>query len=135
MGLIIALMIIGVMSAMILPTSLAKNYMFQAKYIVSTVQIIENAENAYIVATNGQSANLSQLEPNYIDIPLNGGNFQYPIGNQNVNISVSPGSNSYTINMNNINKNYAYYMASSLAGSSSPSCSSTVCNIQIVYSY
>ena len=135
MGLIIALVIIGVMSAMILPTFLAKNYMFQAKYIVSTVQIIENAENAYIVATNGQSANLSQLEPNYIDIPLNGGNFQYYIGNQNVNISVSPGSNSYTINMNNINKNYVKYIATSLAGSSSPSCSSTVCNIQIVYSY
>jgi competence protein ComGC len=135
MGLIVGFLVISIMSAIILPSFTAKNQLNQAKYIINTVQIIENAENAYIVANTGTSASLPQLEPTYINIPLNGGNFQYYISTNLASISVSPGSNSYVIYINNIDSNYANYIFTSLAGTSNPSCSGNVCNMNITYSY
>ena len=60
MGIIIAIVVIGIMSAMMLPTFTAKINYKQAQYVAGVTRTIENAENSYM-AKNGSFLDLTDL--------------------------------------------------------------------------
>ena len=60
-GLIVAMVVIGIMSAMLVPTFTANMNYKQAKYAVGVIRTIENAENAYMAKNNGNFATLTTL--------------------------------------------------------------------------
>ena len=62
-GILIAIVIIGIMSAMMLPTFTARMDYKQAQYVAGVTKTIENAENAYM-AKNGSFADLVTLSQN-----------------------------------------------------------------------
>jgi type II secretory pathway pseudopilin PulG len=59
-GIIMAVVVIGIMSAMMLPTFTAKMNYKQAQYVVGVTKTIENAENSYM-AKNGSFLDLTDL--------------------------------------------------------------------------
>lgn len=138
MGLIIVIVVIGIMSAMVLPTFTAKMNYKQAKYTVGVVRTIENAENAYM-AKNGSFANLSTLaaggylSSNFLisiqPPPSNPYWANTYIANQTVNICIDNsngcpnnpgvGNNGYFLGIYNIPTKYQTYIEHELPGSGS----------------
>jgi competence protein ComGC len=142
MGLIIAIVVIGIMSAMMVPTFTAKINYKQAQYTVGVIKTIENAENAYM-AKNGSFAvlttlaNQGYLSSNFLQ-SVQGGSYPQPnwvntqIANQTVNVCISNysgcpnnpgvGNNGYFIgiygNGGNLSK-YQTYVEHELPGSGS----------------
>jgi type II secretory pathway pseudopilin PulG len=101
MGLIIATVVIGIMSAMILPTFTARMNYKQAKYTVGVIRTIENAENAYMAKNNSFAdlttlANQGYLSSNFLQ-SVQGGSYPQPnwlntqIANQPVNVCIDNG--------------------------------------------
>jgi type II secretory pathway pseudopilin PulG len=60
-GLIVAMMIVIIMTAAVIPTFTAKMHYKQAKYVAGNVMALENAENSYMAKNSGTFANLNQL--------------------------------------------------------------------------
>lgn len=140
-GLIIAMVVIGIMSAMILPTFTAKMNYKQAKYTAGVIQTIENAENAYMAKNNGSFAGLETLaSAGYLSsaflqsvqgsYPNNNNWVSSIIGNQTVGICIENysgncpnnpgvGANGYFMGIYNIPPNYQSYLEHELPGSGS----------------
>ena len=139
-GILIAIVVIGVMAAMYLPTQTAKNEYYQAHYIAGVTKTIENAENAYM-AKNGSFADLvtlsqnGYLSPQFLQSlqPANNPGGPYPqpnwitleLANQTVNLCIdnnggcpdNPSGNNYFIGLYSIPVNYANYIEHELPGS------------------
>lgn len=60
LGIIIMIAVIGIMSAMLIPTFSAKMNYKQARYVSGVINVIQNAENAYM-AKNGSFLDLTDL--------------------------------------------------------------------------
>ena len=60
LGIIIMIAVIGIMSAMLIPTFSAKMNYKQARYVSGVINVIQNAENAYM-AKNGAFLDLTDL--------------------------------------------------------------------------
>lgn len=139
MGLIIAIVVIGIMSAMLVPTFTTKMNYEQAKYTVGVIRTIENAENAYM-AKNNSFAPLTTLSAqgylssNFLQ-SVQGGSYPQPnwvnaqIANQTVNVCMDNGSgcpnnpgvgnNGYFLGIYNIPANFQTYIEHELPGSGS----------------
>ena len=139
-GLIVAVVVIGIMSAMILPTFTARMNYKQAQYAAGVTKTIENAENAYM-AKNGSFADLvtlsqnGYLSPQFLQSlqPANNPGGPYPqpnwitlnIANQTVNLCIdnnggcpdNPSGNNYFIGLYSVPTNYATYLEHELPGS------------------
>ena len=139
-GLIVAIVVIGIMTAMYLPTQTAKNEYHQARYIAGVTKTIENAENAYM-AKNGSFADLvmlsqnGYLSPQFLQSlqPANNPGGPYPqpnwitleLAKQTVNLCIdnnggcpdNPSGNNYFIGLYSIPVNYANYIEHELPGS------------------
>ena len=139
-GLIMAIVVIGIMSAMILPTFTARMNYKQAQYAAGVTKTIENAENAYM-AKNGSFADLvtlsqnGYLSPQFLQSlqPANNPGGPYPqpnwitleLANQTVNLCIdnnggcpdNPSGNNYFIGLYSIPVNYANYIEHELPGS------------------
>ena len=101
-GLLIAIVVIGIMSAMMLPTFTAKMQYKQAQYAAGVIKTIENAENAYM-AKNNSFADLTTLSSqgylsdNFLQ-SVQGAMYPQPnwinleIANQTVNVCIDNGS-------------------------------------------
>lgn len=137
MGLIIAIVVIGIMSAMLVPTFTAKMNYKQAKYTVGVIRTIENAENAYMAKNGGFAvlttlASQGYLSSNFLQ-SVQGGSYPQPnwvntqIANQTVSICVDNGSgcpnnpnvgiNGYFIGIYSIPANFQTYIEHELPGS------------------
>ena len=139
-GLLIAIVVIGIMSAMILPTFTARMNYKQAQYVAGVTKTIENAENAYM-AKNGSFADLvtlsqnGYLSPQFLQSlqPANNPGGPYPqpnwitleLANQTVNLCIdnnggcpdNPSGNNYFIGLYSVPGNYANYIEHELPGS------------------
>ena len=139
-GLLIAIVVIGIMSAMILPTFTARMNYKQAQYVAGVTKTIENAENAYM-AKNGSFADLvtlsqnGYLSPQFLQSlqPANNPGGPYPqpnwitlnIAKQTVNLCIAndggcpdnPSGNNYFIGLYSVPGNYANYIEHELPGS------------------
>ena len=139
-SIIIALIIVGVATAAMIPTFTAKMNYKQAKYVVGVTKIIENAENAYM-AKNGSFANLvtlsqnGYLSPQFLQSlqPANNHGGPYPqpnwitleLAKQTVNLCIdnnsgcpdNPSGNNYFIGLYSVPVNYATYLEHELPGS------------------
>ena len=139
-GLIVAIVVIGIMTAMYLPTQTAKNEYHQARYIAGVTKTIENAENAYM-AKNGSFADLvmlsqnGYLSPQFLQSlqPANNPGGPYPqpnwitleLAKQTVNLCIdnnggcpdNPSGNNYFIGLYSVPGNYANYIEHELPGS------------------
>ena len=139
-GILIAIVIIGIMSAMMLPTFTARMDYKQAQYVAGVTKTIENAENAYM-AKNGSFADLVTLSQNgYISPqflqalqPANNPGGPYPqpnwitleLAKQTVNLCIdnnggcpdNPSGNNYFIGLYSVPGNYANYIEHELPGS------------------
>ena len=139
-GLLIAIVVIGIMSAMILPTFTARMNYKQAQYVAGVTKTIENAENAYM-AKNGSFADLvtlsqnGYLSPQFLQSlqPANNPGGPYPqpnwitleLAKQTVNLCIdnnggcpdNPSGNNYFIGLYSIPGNYANYIEHELPGS------------------
>ncbi len=139
-GILIAIVIIGIMSAMMLPTFTARMDYKQAQYVAGVTKTIENAENAYM-AKNGSFANLvtlsqnGYLSPQFLQSlqPANNPGGPYPQANwitlelakQTVNLCIdnnggcpdNPSGNNYFIGLYSVPSNYANYIEHELPGS------------------
>ena len=136
-GIIIAITILMIMTASILPTFTARMNYKQAKYTVGVVRTIENAENAYM-AKNSSFAPLTTLSANgYLSSTflqsVQGGSYPQPnwvsaqIANQTVNVCVDNysgcpnnpgvGSNGYFIGIYGIPSQFQTYIEHELPGS------------------
>ena len=139
-GLLIAIVVIGIMSAMVLPTFTARMNYKQAQYAAGVTKTIENAENAYM-AKNGSFADLvtlsqnGYLSPQFLQSlqPANNPGGPYPqpnwitleLANQTVNLCIdnnggcpdNPSGNNYFIGLYSIPVNYANYIEHELPGS------------------
>jgi type II secretory pathway pseudopilin PulG len=139
-GILIAIVIIGIMSAMMLPTFTARMDYKQAQYIAGVTKTIENAENAYM-AKNGSFANLvtlsqnGYLSPQFLQSlqPANNPGGPYPqpnwitleLAKQTVNLCIdnnggcpdNPSGNNYFIGLYSVPSNYANYIEHELPGS------------------
>ena len=136
-GLIAAMTIIIIMTAMVIPTFTAKMNYKQAKYTVGVIKTIENAENAYM-AKNGSFTDLvtlsnqGYLSSNFLQ-SVQGGSYPQPnwvsaqIANQTVNICIDDssgcpnnpgvGNNGYFLGIYNIPSNFQTYIEHELPGS------------------
>ncbi|MCL4497288.1 MAG: type II secretion system GspH family protein [Deltaproteobacteria bacterium] len=138
-GLIVAVVVIGIMSAMILPTFTAKMNYKQAQYTVGVIKTIENAENAYMAKNNSFAvlttlASQGYLSSNFLQ-SVQGGSYPQPnwvgmqIANQTVNACIDNGSgcpynpgvgnNGYFIGIYNVPANFQTYVEHELPGSGS----------------
>ena len=139
-GLLIAIVVIGIMSAMILPTFTARMNYKQAQYVAGVTQTIENAENAYM-AKNGSFADLvmlsqnGYLSPQFLQSlqPANNPGGPYPqpnwitfeLAKHTVNLCIdnnggcpdNPSGNNYFIGLYSVPGNYANYIEHELPGS------------------
>lgn len=136
-GIIIAITVLIIMTASILPTFTARMNYKQAKYTVGVVRTIENAENAYM-AKNGSFAPLTTLSANgYLSSTflqsVQGGNYPQPnwvsaqIANQTVNVCVDNysgclnnpgvGANGYFVGIYNIPTKFQTYIEREIPGS------------------
>ena len=139
-GLIVAIVVIGIMSAMVLPTFTARMNYKQAQYVSGVTKTIENAENAYM-AKNGSFADLvtlsqnGYLSPQFLQAlqPANNPGGPYPqpnwitltLANQTVNLCIdnaggcpdNPSGNNYFIGLYSVPGNYANYIEHELPGS------------------
>ena len=139
-GLIIALVVIGIMSAMLIPTFTARMNYKQAKYVAGVTKTIENAENAYMAknSTFADLVTLSQngyLSPQFLQSlqPASNPGGPYPqpnwitleLANQTVNLCIdnnggcpdNPSGNNYFIGLYTVPVNYATYLEHELPGS------------------
>ena len=139
-GILIAIVIIGIMSAMMLPTFTARMDYKQAQYVAGVTKTIENAENAYM-AKNGSFADLvtlsqnGYLSPQFLQSlqPANNPGGPYPqpnwitlkLAKQTVNLCIdnnggcpdNPSGNNYFIGLYSVPGNYANYIEHELPGS------------------
>ena len=140
-GLLIAIVVIGIMSAMILPTFTARMNYKQAQYVAGVTKTIENAENAYM-AKNGSFADLvtlsqnGYLSPQFLQSlqPANNPGGPYPqpnwitleLAKHTVNLCIDnnggcpenePSGNNYFIGLYSVPGNYANYIEHELPGS------------------
>ena len=139
-GILIAIVVIGIMSAMMLPTFTARMDYKQAQYVAGVTKTIENAENAYM-AKNGSFADLvmlsqnGYLSPQFLQSlqPANNPGGPYPqpnwitleLAKQTVNLCIdnnsgcpdSPSGNNYFIGLYSVPVNYATYLEHELPGS------------------
>ena len=139
-GILIAIVIIGIMSAMMLPTFTARMDYKQAQYVAGVTKTIENAENAYM-AKNGSFADLvtlsqnGYLSPQFLQSlqPANNPGGPYPqpnwitlkLAKQTVNLCIdnnggcpdNPSGNNYFIGLYSVPSNYANYIEHELPGS------------------
>ena len=139
-GVLIAIVVIGIMSAMILPTFTARMNYKQAQYVAGVTKTIENAENAYM-AKNGSFADLvtlsqnGYLSPQFLQSlqPANNPGGPYPQANwitlelakHTVNLCIdnnggcpdNPSGNNYFIGLYSVPSNYANYIEHELPGS------------------
>ena len=139
-GILIAIVIIGIMSAMMLPTFTARMDYKQAQYVAGVTKTIENAENAYM-AKNGSFADLvtlsqnGYLSPQFLQSlqPANNPGGPYPqpnwitleLAKHTVNLCIdnnggcpdNPSGNNYFIGLYSVPSNYANYIEHELPGS------------------
>ena len=139
-GILIAIVIIGIMSAMMLPTFTARMDYKQAQYVAGVTKTIENAENAYM-AKNGSFADLvtlsqnGYLSPQFLQSlqPANNPGGPYPqpnwitleLAKHTVNLCIdnnggcpnNPSGNNYFIGLYSVPGNYANYIEHELPGS------------------
>lgn len=138
-GIIIAIMVLIIMTAAILPTFTARMNYTQAQYSAGVVQTIENAENSYM-AKNGGYADLTTLSAdgylssNFLQ-SVQGASYPNPnnvstqIANQTVSICIDSGSggsicpnsptltNGYFMGIYNTPSQYQVYFEHELPGS------------------
>ena len=136
-GIIIAITVLMIMTASILPTFTARMNYKQAKYTVGVVRTIENAENAYMAKNNSFAdlttlASQGYLSSNFLQ-SVQGGMYPQPnwvngmIANQAVSICIDNGSgcpnnpgvgnNGYFIGIYHIPANFQNYIEHELPGS------------------
>ncbi|MDA8299756.1 MAG: hypothetical protein M0Z57_07145 [Deltaproteobacteria bacterium] len=136
-GLIIGIVVIGIMSAMMVPTFTAKMNYKQAKYAAGVIKTIENAENAYMAKNNSFAdlttlASQGYLSDNFLQ-SVQGGSYPQPnwinleIANQTGGACIDNGggcpnnpgvgNNGYFLGIYNIPANFQTYIEHELPGS------------------
>ena len=139
-GLIVAIVVIGIMSAMMVPTFTARMNQKQAQYTAGVIKTIVNAENAYMAKNNGNFADLTTLssqgylssnflqsvqgamypQPNWINLEIanqtSGACIDNGSGCPN---NPGVGSNGYFIGLYNIPHQFQTYIEHELPGSGS----------------
>lgn len=137
MGLIAAIVVIGIMSAMLVPTFTAKMNYEQARYAGGVIKTIENAENAYMAKNNSFAdlttlANQGYLSSNFLQ-SIQVGSYPQPnwfnleIANRAVSACIDNGSgcpnnpgvgtNGYFMGIYGIPANFQTYIEHELPGS------------------
>ena len=136
-GIIIAITVLMIMTASILPTFTARMNYKQAKYTVGVVRTIENAENAYMAKNNSFAdlttlASQGYLSSNFLQ-SVQGGSYPQPnwvsaqIANQTVNVCVDNysgcpnnpgvGANGYFVGIYGIPTQFQTYIEHEIPGS------------------